>query len=328
MQQTDDEAVLQLSDAVASESVTQDMLNTHISKLSEKFGIPVECHLISYAKSKDEQADILTTLGNLISEEEHITLDVTHGFRHLPMLALVAARYLSHVRNAHIENVYYGALEMSSDKEGGEITPVLELNGMLEMLDWVEALAIYKSSGNYRVFADLYQKDGMPEDRAKMLSQAAFYERSSNPIQARQNLTGAFKYIDNHSGPLGKIFSPSLAKDINWFRNGDRADWELALADRYIQRQDYLRAAIYMLEGVVSDAVRKSNPPRKMDRYEDRDSSRREFLAINPEAKMLDRTRNALVHGVRPFDDATRRLLQREDLLQQAMHAWRKTFFN
>jgi CRISPR-associated DxTHG motif protein len=27
-----------------------------------------------------------------------VVIDVTHGFRHLPMLALVAARYLAHVR--------------------------------------------------------------------------------------------------------------------------------------------------------------------------------------------------------------------------------------
>jgi CRISPR-associated DxTHG motif protein len=40
---------------------------------------------------------------------EHLSIDVTHGFRHLPMLALVAARYLGRVVGVKVEELYYGA---------------------------------------------------------------------------------------------------------------------------------------------------------------------------------------------------------------------------
>ena len=90
-QKTSNEALLPLIDAVASESVTPDMLAVHEQRLSEKFGIPVQCILISYARDASEQAAVLTRLAEAVQPGENIVLDITHGFRHLPMLALMAA---------------------------------------------------------------------------------------------------------------------------------------------------------------------------------------------------------------------------------------------
>ena len=119
-QKTGDEALLPLIDAVAGESVTPDMLAVHEQRLSEKFGIPVQCILISYARDASEQAAVLTRLAEAVQPGENIVLDITHGFRHLPMLALVAARYLTHVRQVSVKDVYYGTLEMTQDSQ----TPV------------------------------------------------------------------------------------------------------------------------------------------------------------------------------------------------------------
>ena len=96
---------------------------------------------------------------------ENLSLDVTHGFRHLPMLALVAARYLARVVSVKVEELYYGALEMTTPD--GE-TPVLRLGGLLAMLDWVEALAPYDKDGDSGVFAPLLPADGMDKGKAEV----------------------------------------------------------------------------------------------------------------------------------------------------------------
>lgn len=183
-QHTDDETALALMDAVEKEAVTAQMLAIHEQRLSEKLGIPVQCLLISYARDEAEQTTILTDLADHLEPGEKIILDVTHGFRHLPMLALVAARYLARVRGVQVQEVYYGALEMTDPVT--RQTPVLRLSAMLHMLDWVDALAVYEHSGNYGVFAPLLQQDGMPAERANLLAQAAYFERSGNPVQAKQ----------------------------------------------------------------------------------------------------------------------------------------------
>ena len=321
-QHTDDETALALMDAVEKEAVTAQMLAIHEQRLSEKLGIPVQCLLISYARNEAEQTTILTDLADHLAPGEKIILDVTHGFRHLPMLALVAARYLARVRGVQVQEVYYGALEMTDPAT--QQTPVLRLSAMLHMLDWVDALAVYEHSGNYGVFAPLLQQDGMPAERANLLAQAAYFERSGNPVQAKQSLSGAHNHVRNHPGPLGQLFKTTLTEHIGWFRQGNRADWELALAGRYLARQDYLRTITYLCEAYISRATEKFGG--NVNQFEDRDLAFKE-ADKNQDVWLLKHLRNAMTHGVRTDNRDAKPLLQNQQALDTKLRALRKSLF-
>ncbi len=321
-QQTDDAATLDLIDAVANEAVTTDMLAIHEQRLTQKLGIPVQCLLISYARNEAEQAAILTDLASHLHAGEEVILDVTHGFRHLPMLALVAARYLARVRGVQVQEVYYGALEMTDPATGR--TPVLRLSAMLHMLDWVDALAVYEHSGNYGIFAPLLQQDGMPAERANLLAQAAYFERCGNPVQAKQALSGAHSHVREHPGPLGSLFKEQLSEHISWFRSGSRADWELALADRYLQRKDYLRAITYLCEAYISRATEKFGG--NVNQFEDRDRAFKD-AEKNQDVWLLKHLRNAMTHGVRSDNRNAKPLLQDQQALDKKLRALRKSLF-
>ena len=319
-QQTDDDGPL--LDTGPNGLVTADMLAVHEQRLTKKLGIPVQCLLISYARDEAEQTAILTALASAISTGEKVVLDVTHGFRHLPMLALVAARYLALVRGVQVQEVYYGALQMTDSVT--QKTPVLRLGGMLRMLDWVESLAIYDNSGNYGVFAPLLQRDGMAPERAAMLADAAYFERNSNPVQAKEKLSGAHAHVREHQGPMGNLFRDTLTEHISWFRRGSRADWELALADRYLTRQDYLRAITYLCEAYISRATENMNG--NVNHFEDRDFAFKE-ADKNQDVWLLKHLRNAMTHGVRTDNLKAQGLLRDQQKLDKKLRALRKTLF-
>ena len=88
---------LGLSEAVASHQVTQEQLEPFSRYLSEKLNTQVHCILIPFAKNEQEQIEILSVLSDHLSDNEQVVLDVTHGFRHLPMLSLVAAKFLKKI---------------------------------------------------------------------------------------------------------------------------------------------------------------------------------------------------------------------------------------
>ncbi len=287
---------IELIEAIEQNRVDNELLLKHSLRLERERGMPVQCVLIPFARDTAEQIEVLTLLATQVKEGENLCLDVTHSFRHLPMLALVAARYLSHVAKVTVSELYYGALEMTPD--GGE-TPVLRLSGLLHMLDWVEALATYDKDGDYGVFAALLAADGMEPNRAALLEKAAFFEHTSNPVKAREALSSVFPSIEQHRGGLSDLFRGELIKRINWFRQPERHQWEASLAQASLNRQDYLRAAMFMFESASTRAVyynMRGNP----NDHADRKDAYKKLKEQSTDAKTLEYLRNALAHGLRP----------------------------
>lgn len=315
-----DDTLLELIEAVESDAVADDMLTGHAARLSEKLGHPVDCLLIDYARDEASQAALLGQLAERLTQNEHIAIDVTHAFRHLPMLALVAARFLTRVRKVSVEDIYYGAYDMKNSATGE--VPVVRLKGMLRMLDWVDALASYDKDGDYGAFAGLLADDGMAEDKARNLEAASFLERVNHIEGARQKLTTSLDAISTHTGPLGRLFKPELESRVGWVRKVERSQRELVLAKAYLGRRDYLRSAIFLLEGLVTREVfrRKGNH----NDYGERDEARKFLGSEDRTFRQLDWLRNALAHGQRSADGETARMLNDEATLQKALEQFAK----
>ncbi|GHU27430.1 hypothetical protein AGMMS50256_07270 [Betaproteobacteria bacterium] len=302
--------LLQLIDAVSNNAVDNDMLSEHAKRLSQKLEIKVECLLIDYARDTTGQAALLGKLSERLNAGERIALDITHSFRHLPMLALVAARFLTRVKKIEVEDIYYGALEMTENDE----TPVISLKGLLNMLDWVDALVSYDKDGDYGVFSSLLKADGMNPDRANALTMAAFQERANHVEGARQNLSPLLEAIASHQGAFGRLFKAELEERFQWVRKQERSQRELELAKVYLSRKDYLRCAIFLLEGLITREVYK----RKGDHnnHEQRDDARKDLGNENEEFKKLDWLRNTLAHGSRSISPEIKRIVKSETALR------------
>jgi len=321
----DGAAMLPLIDAVAAGNVDEQLLHLPRKQLARQLGVPVDCLLIPYARDEAEQAEILRRLASVVQPGERLCIDVTHGFRHLPMLALVAARYLARVVRVEVEEIWYGALEMTPPE--GE-TPVLRLGGLLAMLDWVDALATYDKDGDYGVFAPLLVKDDMPAGRAKLLAEAAYCERASNPELAVKKLRRVLPSIEAHDGPLGGLFRETLKERIGWFRGPARHDRELSLADAYLKRSDYVRAATFLYEAFVTRAcyAAKRNDTDAKERDDVYDSARKQTPAVGD----LKNLRNALAHGVRSYGeeaDESAKIIAEERSLRKVLIGLRKKLF-
>jgi CRISPR-associated Csx2 family protein len=298
------------------EAVTEEMLAQHARRLEQVLGMPVHCVLIPFARDTTEQIAILSRLAASVRPGENLCLDVTHSFRHLPMLALVAARYLSHVAGVAVTELYYGALEMTPP---GGTTPVLRLGGLLRMLDWIEALATYDKDGDYGVFAPLLQADGLEPGRAQLLEKAAFLERTSNPVKAREALSSVFPAIEQYRGGLGDLFRDALCQRINWFRAPERHQWEASLARDCLARADYLRAAMFMFESASTRAVAEARIGDIND-FELRKEAYGELKRSSAGARKLEYLRNSLAHGLRPRDRRDESDLRDRQALAAALH--------
>ena len=293
----------ELAEAVSQDSVTQAQLSAIENLLNQQSGRTFQLRLIPYGDSENEQIDILRAVTENIDHTESIFLDITHSLRHLPMLGLLAAFYLRAATEARIEGIFYGALERTHNN----ITPVVRLDGLLKLYDWIRALEQFNKDGDYSSFKTLFNQENLPGD---LLGEAAFLERISNASLGSQKLNSAMQQINStvQLSSAASLFAPLLKERTAWRNGGDRAAREKTLANDYLKRRDYLRAAQFGFESRVSEGV--WNDRSNQNDYDDRKHAEETLYAADGQKapalpgnfKTLKNLRNALAHGVLDTD--------------------------
>jgi CRISPR-associated DxTHG motif protein len=257
--------------------------------------------LIPYGRDTDEQVGILQRMASDIAEGDAVTLDVTHGLRHLPMLAQMSALYLRRVKNVEIRGLYYGALDMTHDG----LTPVMNLRGLLDIADWTGAVQSFDKDGDYGVFASLMQAQSPAA--ASLLRESAFYERTTRPGQARGKLRELAVVLDRQPlAGIGALFAPTLRNRLSWQEEDRLYLRQQALARLYLEHDDFLRAALLGFEAFITRLMQQqgmTNP----DNWTQRETVKKVYEArnktIHPRSDEYQRycllrdLRNHLAHG-------------------------------
>ncbi len=287
--------------------------------------LQIGLRLIPYGTNRADQVRILQILAEDIDPKDRVWMDLTHGFRHLPMLGLLSALHLRHLREVRLEGIYYGALEMT--REHG-YTPVLSLKGLLDLADWVTALSRYEASGDCGELGAMMVRDGLPKKAAHSLARASFLERSAQFDRAVQPLLDVRRDLDKLApdGPSA-LFTQELRKATRWANEPDLAARQRAAAARAMDQGRFVAAATAALEALVTEEVlsRGARP----DNYHAREEARRtlheeskdywktltrgsrvswEKRADDPRIRFhwLNQVRNALAHG--PLNNSSRGL--------------------
>ena len=288
--------------------------------LAEKVGCDVRLVLIPYGRDENEQRAILEAIAGQVEPGEAVILDVTHGLRHLPMLTLASALLLRSVRGARIEAIYYGALDMT---RGGE-TPVLDLQGLLEIADLVVAMAGFQADGRYGRLAERLVQAGLPEEAARALRMADFYEQVGRFGRARQELERARAALSGGlNGPV-RLFQRALESQLPRAGADSPAAYQLSLAYRALAYGDLLRSATFLLEAVITAHMPATGDLDDVDgRKLTAEALRKGILGpagLRRPFCELTALRNALAHGrQRAEDREVERWLENPDELRRQL---------
>jgi CRISPR-associated Csx2 family protein len=283
------------------ESIAPDVAKSLAGK---KLAKRVTLRIIPFGREESEQVSILQTMAEVVEDGDTVSMDISHGFRSLPMLGYASALFLQQIKNAKIAGLYYGALEMSMQG----VTPVVRLDGLLKIADWVTAISAFRVSGDYGVFSHL-----LPEkEDALSMQQAGFLEKTLNIAQARSHLKKVRSRFSamSEKDPVFKLFVDELQRETDWVEENTFADRQLSAARNALRNGNYARAAALGVEAIISARVIKNGQdPLK---YQNREKAREELKAecrgvqkkphSSPERAFseLNDLRNSLAHGTRP----------------------------
>ncbi len=326
----DEETRLQLMNAEADGTVAQDLLDQVAPLMRRAVNCQVVPRLIPFGHDIDEQYAILQAVADIVPPNGGVSFDLTHGFRHIGMVGFLSAFMLEriHKRNLRVRGLWYGALDMTHDG----LTPVLRLDGLARVQRWLDALNRFDATGDYGVFAPLLIEDGIPKDKASCLSDAAFFERTFNVRDAVRKIQTFLDFLKTKDEPLtgaSGLFQSRLVSRLRWVEQSSMSERQRLLAHQYLERRDFVRAAMFGWEAVVSriceergvttveySEERKEAVDQYQEMLKDEGSKRK-----SQHYWTLRDIRNALAHGTAPPKGSAKakQALRNPDRLKQML---------
>lgn len=320
-----EEARLALIDAVRANAVDQSLIDRIEPILTRRFGVQVAPRLIADARDEAGQRAILATIEAAVHHGQ-VSFDVTHGYRHLGMIGLVSAFMLQGVGRHQLAGIYYGALDMT-DSCG---TPVLRLDGLNAIQHWVAALERFAASGDYGVFAPLLASDGLANGKADCLAAAAHLERIGNVADAAKQLRSLLAALAQWQ-PTGAsaLFIDKLKRYLRWAEEKELHEQQRLLALQAHARGDYLRAAIFGLESMITRLCKQQGEdPLDYGVRSRIDQAFQKSLQADatPDWRrdaywLVKNLRNAMAHGTPPGNPKHGKLLGNPKQLRETLQA-------
>ena len=303
-----------LMDAVKGQAVSDNNLQAIQPLIEKHLGIKTQLCLIPKGLTQKEQIGVLDIMAEATKDIDELTLDVSHAFRHLPMIAIVAGAYLQAVRNVKLRALWYGFYDPDTKKG-----TVYDLKGLLHLFDWVRALSQFEHTGDYGVFADLLPPP--QEGLADPMRKAAFFERTTQEPSAKQSIDGILEDLESEAltGVAG-LFQSTLQDRLGWVKRDTPQRRQSQLAEYYLERRDYLRAALYAQEAFVTYLVSKSEKDPAL--YTNRQDAKEKYEAgrMSNSYRNLRELRNALAHGTEPTSNKVKRMMKNEPDLKKKIN--------
>lgn len=310
-----DDTVCEVIDATRDGRVNDEHLMPFAHLLGERLAMEARLLVIPYGRDAAEQQAIVVNMADAVEGCDEVDIDVTHGLRHLPMVALAAAQLMQQLRGKTIRGLHYGALELS---EHG-ITPIVRLDGLLAIDRWVRALQTFDKDGDYGVFVPLLE--GLVEQEAiEQLAKAAFFERINDARNARGPLRRVLTLLEDRAfdQPIERLFIPALKDRVSWALEERLGARQIELARRYLARDDYLRAVLLAWEALIThETLTAGRDPQKYDDREATNKMLKEDRELKDLYQDLRNLRNSIAHGEAPRRKSVMQLVAAENKLRE-----------
>lgn len=300
----DEDYWLALAELSENGSHKSDWNGFDFAELRQVLGDKSRVLLIPYGLDKQEHYDIfqvLTEAFKSLPDGEEVYLDVTHGFRSLPLFSLTSLLYLQDVlqTSVRLEKIYYGMLEASGEFDGK--TPVVDLSLVFEIQNWIKAAYAFMQFGKGGLTADLLT-DKQQQKTVREFSDALSLNYLTKIEKQLHNFRSVGMKIDQ---PLAKLFLPPVLTDFTdrLLHLKTQAAFQLELSIWHFEKSDYSSAYIVFVESLVTYVCEQENLAWQeiFDRQYAKNELKKgqKYKSLRKIYKSCNKIRNAIAHNNR-----------------------------
>ena len=148
---SDDAAYILLTDGASKANWTDDSASETVGLRTrlEAMGLPFAVNTVEHLPLGNNEAEIweiFTRTYEQLQCGDTLYIDVTHGFRYLPMLVVSLVNYSRFLKNTNVACITYGNFE-SRDKSTN-IAPIIDLTSLSALLEWNYAAGQFVDNGD------------------------------------------------------------------------------------------------------------------------------------------------------------------------------------
>lgn len=285
-------------------------------------GVDVQCVLSPPAQGLGGQLKFFTGLDEHIKRGDELHVDVSQDFWACGLFGSAAAAFLAQGNHVNIGGIYL-AEPAAADMVG---TPVLMISQVNRLVEWSNAIAVFRQSGLLGRLPDLFREeipllaDALTAINFSVLTYQ--YEGMYENFQLALSLVKAISSRPPRT--LAEFFVNQLAREATWLKDIHVADWQLEFARRSLFSGDYMRAVSLSIEAVVSASIKRTR--KRVERshrehavgYLRAERSRAQLYPVDPWPFLrLFELREVLAGVSSPNPELRRDILRSEKSLRQ-----------
>ena len=246
----------------------------YLSDLKERLGDKLEevklPDLLDRGNSEADMWQIFDTYQRSVDVGDKIILDITHGFRSLPMLAFPVVAYLRQVKKVTLEHILYAPFDARPESKEKN-TFIFDLTPFVSLLDWMNAVNVFQLTGDAREIAKLNIHSDISDALTK-LSESLLTNRTIEVQEAAFEFNGLLidaliTEQDQGSQTPFRMLIEQLRKNyrgmaVNEPRNNpEQSIWmQYQQIKWYIDNQHYFQAIILIREWLISWEYIRQHP--------------------------------------------------------------------
>jgi CRISPR-associated Csx2 family protein len=271
-------------------------LNSLIEKKLEENGS--KCYLVEDGENENELWRIFEKFLDIlrvIDKEDELYFDITHLFRSVSVMSFIMAELAQIDKNIKIKGFFYGMLKKD------EASLIIDTSLFFELLQWSKAVEELENFASLKRLVELSNHKLNPNayNALKYLQSAFDIANMSAIFNAIKKLNTQINHFKKNEDRLVLLFLPRLEQFIKRFSKKSLSEFQLELADFFMEKHNYALSYMALAEAIVSKVTEIQG--YDVQEKSDRDKAKQEISQIDNDLyhkiyKDVNKIRNNIAH--------------------------------
>ncbi|BBG66766.1 CRISPR-associated protein TM1812 [Hydrogenimonas sp.] len=226
----------------------QELLNSYLGSEGSR------CILIDYTRNDSEEMwenfEKLLEIRSRLDGGDRVILDITHGFRYIPILNIFLLEVLRSMdkEKFEIEAILYGMF-------GDNRSDIIDFKIFFDLLDWIKALNAFKEYSNADQLSLLLEKESSAKDAHRVFSQFSKNLQMAN-IHAlwrfAKGISKKIAAIERSDNKVLKLLSEDFSDIAKRLDKETQSAFQYELAVWLYESKNYALSYIVLYEAIIT----------------------------------------------------------------------------